>query len=406
MYDAIIVGAGPGGSTAAHLLARKGLSALTLDRATFPRDKICGDACGGKSMTVLRRLGLERAVHDAGSVGSWGVTFSGPRGDVVEIPFRKALGGAFAPGYVLARERLDALLFDAAVAAGARIVTGASVTGLVRDGDAVRGVRWTDADGRSHEDRARVVVGADGAYSIVARELGMGQLDPRHYVAAVRAYYEGVTGFNALDHIELHFVEETLPGYFWIFPMAEGRANVGLGMLSAAIKRKDARLKDLLERVVNHERFAHRFAGARRLGPVKGWGLPVGSKPRRMAGDGWMLVGDAASLIDPFTGEGIGNAMVSGFNAAECIARCAAESDFSPAALAAYERETLRVVRDELRLSHTLQRMSRSRFLLDLVIGKAARSPALAADISAMFDDMDERRRLLSPAFYWRALTA
>lgn len=406
MFDAIIVGAGPGGTTVAHLLARAGLSALTLDKATFPRDKVCGDAVSGKSMAALRLLGLEEAVHATRSVGSWGVTFSGPLGDQVEIPFKKMLSNPIAPGYVLTREVFDELLLDAAVKAGARIETGANVNGLLRDGARVTGVRWTDAAGQVHEDHAKVVIGADGAYSVVARELGMDQLDEKHYIAAVRGYYEGVTGFNALNHIELHFVEECFPGYFWIFPLPDGRANVGLGMLSSEIKKRNVRLKELLDRLIANPRFAHRFVDAKRIGSVKGWGLPAGSKPRRMAGDGWMLIGDAASLIDPFTGEGIGNAMVSGMKAAHWVEKLHQAGDFSAGALAPFETDVLDTLQGELRLSHMLQRLGQWKWLLNKVIQKASRSPALADDISAMFDDLSERRKLLSPAFYWRVLTA
>src|SRR5690606_39800877 len=103
-----------------------------------------------------------------------------------------------------------------------------------------------------------------------------------------------------------------------------------------------------------------RFADARPVGRVVGWGLPMGSEPRPMAGDGWMLVGDAASLIDPFTGEGIGNAMLSGMHAAEWALRACEAGDFSDAFLRGYEREVLGALKNELKLSHTLQRLLRS----------------------------------------------
>ncbi|HET6567361.1 MAG TPA: NAD(P)/FAD-dependent oxidoreductase, partial [Rhodothermales bacterium] len=220
------------------------------------------------------------------------------------------------------------------------------------------------------------------------------------------AYYEGVTGFNDLNNVELHFVDEAIPGYFWIFPMANGRANVGLGMLSHSVKKKDVKLKELLEVCIDHPRFKERFKDARRVSQVKGWGLPLGSKPRPMAGNGWMLVGDAASLIDPFTGEGIGNAMVSGEKAALWAARAKAADDYSAAFLKGYETDVLKYLQGELRLSHAMQRLTNWKWLLNTVIRKASRSHELADAISSMFDDEAERRKLVSPMFYLRVLTA
>lgn len=405
MYDVLIVGAGPGGSTAAAFACQAGLRVLLIDKATFPRDKICGDAISGKSVDVLRRLGLTGRVQEVEQVGSWGVTFSGPYGDEVAIPFTKELNKPVAPGFVCAREVYDDVLFQKAVESGAEAWQNTTVQKLLlEDGRAVGvGVK---RDGKVEEVRAPLVIGADGAYSVVTRGLGMAQLDEKHYCAGVRAYYEGVTGFNDLNHVELHFVDEAIPGYFWIFPMANGRANVGLGMLSHSVKKKDVKLKELLEVCIDHPRFRNRFKNARRVSPVKGWGLPLGSKPRPMAGDGWMLVGDAASLIDPFTGEGIGNAMVSGEKAALWAEKAKAAGDCSAAFLKGYERDVLKYLQGELRLSHAMQRLINWKWLLNTVIRKASRSRELADAISCMFDDEAQRRQLVSPMFYLRVLTA
>lgn len=412
MYDAVIVGAGPGGATAAAVMARSGLRPLLLDKAAaFPRDKICGDAISGKSVDVMRRLGMIEPLLEAPQVDSWGVTFSGPYGDEVAIPFTKALDRPVAPGFVCERTTFDRLVFEQAVAAGAEIRLGASVTGLLRENGRVEGVR-VKQDGREDEIRTPLVVGADGAYSVVVRELaaagvaGMEQLDEAHYCAGLRWYWRGVTGFNDLNHIELHFVDEAIPGYFWMFPMANGMANVGVGMLSSELKRRGRKLKPLLKQLVEHPRFRHRFEGAEPVDKIRGWGLPMGSKPRPMAGDGWLLVGDAASLIDPFTGEGIGNAMISAEKAAAWAAKVRETGDASAAFLKGYERDVLAYLGSELKLSHALQRLGRWKWLLNTVIRKASRAPEIADAISAMFDDESEREKLISPLFYLRVLTA
>ncbi|MEL6446036.1 MAG: NAD(P)/FAD-dependent oxidoreductase [Bacteroidota bacterium] len=408
-FDAIIVGAGPGGATAAAEMAKAGLRPLLLDKTdAFPRDKICGDAVSGKSVDVLRRLNLlDRLVEQRPSLGSWGVTFSGPFGDEVAIPFTKELNKPVAPGFVCDRVSFDDLMVEYALEQGVELWLGTRVLGLLWEGDQVVGVRLArGGDGAPTEVRAPIVVGADGAYSVVAKELGMEQLVENHYCAGLRAYYEGVTGFHPLNHIEIHFVEESIPGYFWIFPMANGRANVGLGMRSDFIKKRDIKLKPLLDLLVNHPRFKERFKDATRIGPVKGWGLPLGSKPRPLAGPGWMLVGDAGSLIDPFTGEGIGNAMISAEFAAQWTAKAKAANDYSSRFLQGYDRNVHEYLDSELRLSYAMQRLGQWKWLLNTVVKKASRSPELADYISTMFDDESQRRKLVSPMFYLRVLMA
>ncbi|MDX1740257.1 MAG: geranylgeranyl reductase family protein [Rhodothermales bacterium] len=402
MYDVIIVGAGPAGSSAAALLAREGQRVLLVDKQHFPRDKVCGDAIGGKSLAILDRLGVTQQLAQGEAVKTWGITFGAPSGDEVSIPFSPR---GDAPGFVCRREVFDDLVFRAAENAGAEIWQNSEVTGLLRDGEAVRGVT-VSRDGETTEVQAPLVMGADGAYSVVARELGVSQLNEKHYVGAIRAYYEGVSGFNDRNFLEIHFVEEVLPGYFWIFPLPNGGANVGLGMLSSRIKKKEARLKELLDEVVSLPRFAPRFEGARRMGKVRGWGLPLGSKPRPMAGDGWVLLGDAASLIDPFSGEGIGNAVVSAATAAKWTVTAKERGDYSEALLKNYETELLDLLRDELKVSYRMQQIGRWKWLLSFVIRKASRSSELADTISCMFDDMTERSKLASPLFYLRVLAA
>src|SRR5690606_35543296 len=142
-------------------------------------------------------------------------------------------------------------------------------------------------------------------------------MDPRHHCAGVRAYYRGVTGLDPQGFIELIFLKDLLPGYLWIFPLPDGRANVGLGLRSDVVRKRRTDLKKLLRTLLaEHPQLRGRFAQATAEGPVQGMGLPLASKRQALSGDGFMLVGDAAHLIDPFTGEGISHAMISGVHAA------------------------------------------------------------------------------------------
>ena len=401
-YDAIIVGAGPGGSAAATVLARAGCRVLLIEKATFPRDKICGDAISGKSVSILHRLQhIEALRKHPHSVGSYGVTFSGPSGAMVHIPFKSTSDEA--PGYLIPRVYFDQLMVEGALQAGATLWENTSVTRLLWDKQQVIGVQVRQSK-HSFSVHAPLILGADGAYSVVSRELGFTQLSPNHYCAGLRMYVEGVTGCHPDHYIELHFVEEAIPGYFWIFPMAHNQCNVGIGMLSSVLKKQKRSLKVLLQACMSHPHFKHRFKNATLLTSPRGWGLPLGSRPRPMAGNGWMLIGDAASLIDPFTGEGIGNALYSGYLAGEWAIQALHAGLFDRAYLQAYEKEVLQTLQSELRLSRSLQQLTRWKWLLDTVIKRAARSKELAHLISNMFDNLDMRKQLLNPLFYLNIL--
>ncbi|HET6405730.1 MAG TPA: geranylgeranyl reductase family protein [Candidatus Thermoplasmatota archaeon] len=415
-FDVIVVGGGPGGSTCATFLAREGHRVLLLDKASFPRDKVCGDAISGKSAGVLREMGIVDQVEAAPHAIAEGVVFSGPKGHVVQIPFPKDIDPTgiknskkynyITAGYVARREVYDNILFQHAKAQ--KTVTAlekADVKDVLLEGRKAVGVRL--ADGR--EFRAPLVIGADGALSVVAQKVGAFERDHDHWIGAYRCYYTGVTGMT--NDIEIHFVDGLIPGYFWIFPVDNGLANVGSGMIETDLQKvaKDGKKKQLIaetERIMaEHPMFKERFANAKEVsGSKRGWILPLGSKHRPIAGDGWMLVGDAAALIDPFSGEGIGNAMVSGRLAAATATKALAARDVSKAALAPYEAAVRAELDRELQMSYKLQKLGRHTWLLNFVLRRAAKSQRVRDTISAMLADREKKENFGSVLFYFRLL--
>lgn len=403
-FDVIVAGGGPGGSATAALLGRQGVSVLLLDRAKFPRDKTCGDAISGKSVSVLRELGVVEELERAPHAKIMGVAFSSPDGTYVDIPMAKDEKGEVVDyGYCCRREVYDNVLFENA-RKHSTAVEEFLVDDVIIESGFARGVRGKGKDGVPREFRCKVLVGADGATSVVARKTGLYEMDGRHWCAAIRAYYKGVKGMT--NSIELHFVDEVLPGYFWIFPLEDGLANVGVGMLLKDIGEKKMNLQEEMFKLVeNHSSFKERFKGAERVSPVKGWNLPFGSKRRKAYGNGFVLVGDAASLIDPFTGEGIGNALVSGSIAARHIKTALEKNDFSEAVFREYDAELWATVGPEMRTSYYMQRLGgKAKFLLNMLIRKAARSEKAREAIAGTFINTSARKNYFSPMFYLKML--
>ncbi|UCD37021.1 MAG: geranylgeranyl reductase family protein, partial [Fidelibacterota bacterium] len=314
-FDLIIVGGGPSGAAAAMYARRFGLTTLLLDKATFPRDKICGDALSGKSVAILRDLELLDRVRELPGANISRIIFSSPDHTELVIDLHQSSLDQVPEGFVIRRQNFDQFMFEQAKQSADTCMEGFTVNDLIWQDGVARGVRGLTKDGESVEFQGRLILGADGYNSLVARKTGLYHHDPRHWVVALRQYFQNVSGLT--DQIELHYVDEVIPGYFWIFPLENGYANVGIGMLHEYIKRQNIDLKQALRSAIQSPSFRERFSNAKSLEEPVGWNLPVGSKHRRMVGNGFMLLGDAAGLIDPFTGEGIGNALYSAKYAVE-----------------------------------------------------------------------------------------
>ncbi len=449
-YDVIVVGAGPAGAAISIYLGRKGYSVLLLDKASFPRDKICGDGISGKSLRVLKELGLDKQIEATLHSDMYGVIFSSPKGTTINILYPQESGGTSTEGerggtrmsarssvsigvqknqnetqakrgdssgsftiqtasalrvpsgYGCRREVFDNVIFQEAKKHSTAIEKFLVNDLIIEDG-CVKGVKGTDLATKQEKSfRAKLVVGADGATSFVTRKLGLDNPDDKHLVVAVRAYYEGVTEMTG--SIEIHFVESILPGYFWIFPLENGKANVGIGMLASDMKTKKLNLQEAMAAAINDPRFRHRFANAKPITEIKGWNLPLGSKRKKNHGNGYIILGDAASLIDPFTGEGIGNALFSAKLASGVVDRALRENDVSEKSLSEYEELLRKEVDPDLRTSYDMQRAGKIKWLLNMVVDKAAKNKEIQDLLSNTLADNVDKRTLISPGFIIRAM--
>ncbi len=396
-FDVIISGADPSGSSCAVFLAKKGFKVLLLEKAKFPRDKTCGDALSGKSISVIRELGLEKEIEKSHHAKIYGVTLSSPNGNIVNVPIPNK-DGVKSYGYCARREVFDNIVFNAAVKQkNVTVKQKFQVTGLLQENGFVTGIKGTDLETKEQlEFRAKMVVGADGSHSVVASALGVNKVENEHYCTAIRAYYQGITGMN--DTIEIHFIDEVMPGYFWIFPLENGYANVGVGMLFSDLKKRDVKLTDAMYKAIAENKlFKGRFEDAKQVGQVKGWTLPLGSKQRKAAFNGAVLLGDAASLIDPFSGEGVGNALTSAKIASATIEKAFRQNDFSEQTLKEYEQNLWAELGPELKTSHKLQKLGRHKWLLNFMVGKAAKRNDVREYLSYSLVQENAMKSLVSP---------
>jgi geranylgeranyl reductase family protein len=404
-YDLIIVGGGPAGSTAAIYAAKNGLKTLLVDKQKFPRDKICGDALSGKSVTILREMELLEKVQNLPGASVQSIIFSSPNHASFRVDLNRTQLKNIPKGFVVRRQYFDNMLFNEAKRVTYTTLENFRVTGVLKDNGTVNGITGTNLHTNTpHKFRGKMILGADGYKSIVARNLGLYDHDPFHWVVALRCYYKNVKDLT--DQIELHYIDEVIPGYFWIFPIENGYANIGIGMLYAYIKERNVDLNRALDNAIRSDYFRDRFKDAHPLEKPIGWNLPVGSKRRKSYGNGFLLLGDAAGLIDPFTGEGIGNAMYSGKYAAEYACQAIERNNVSEEFLAGYENALWQFIGNELKVSTKLQRIGRYLILLNFVIGKAARKKEVSHIIAGMLANEIPCNKLANPLFYLKLLFA
>ncbi|PZF71811.1 NAD(P)/FAD-dependent oxidoreductase [Taibaiella soli] len=405
----VIIGAGPSGAGCSIFLSKAGIPHIVLEKETFPRDKVCGDGCSGKTAYVLRTANpdwLQELLQDsARQVPSFGIKFIAPNGKALDIPLKMNWQpDDLAPGFTSARLHFDHFMFKKMQTPQATIFQNVSIKKIIRESEGVT-VDFTSGE-NEYTLKAKIIVGADGDKSVVKKHFAPAENLKTNSVG-LRAYYDGVTGFTDGNFVELHFLKEVLPGYFWIFPLPNGRANVGIGMPSEIIRKKKINLRQAMTRAIeNNPAIAHRFKNATLSDKIQGWGLPMAGERTPICGDHFLLIGDAANLIDPFSGEGIGNALYSGMLAAKSIEQSLQAQQYNRSFFQeTYEDVLYRRLNSEIKISTTLRQLCRNPWIFNFVVNKAHKSPALRTTLSGMFTDMDLREQLRRPSFYWKILT-
>lgn len=338
LYDVIVVGGGPAGATIAWSLARRGVRVAVVERAIFPREKVCGDFVEPAGLRILESMGLREALQVSSPlpITSTRIYF-GPRlGFRGAIPYGQTEHGLPRHGFLVPRHILDHRLLEHARSASARVYEGCAAQQIRRE------------DGRIHVDlrggetefslTSRLIVGADGAESLVARTFNREMSDRSHISIAQRAYVDGLSVKEG--EATVWFDEDIVPGYGWMFPMPAGRANVGVGILSETCHRHGHSVPKAFAATI--ERLKIRHPGCARIKLVS---KPIGGVVKMYGGvganhfDGGVLIGDAGSFADPMTGEGITQGMESALIASSTLLKALELGRFDAPFLASFERE-------------------------------------------------------------------
>ncbi len=314
--DVIIVGAGPAGASAAYHLSQLGLDVAVLDRATFPRDKVCGDGLTPAAVAELSLMGMDMSTWNRNK----GLRVIGGGNEIYfEWPEQTTM-----PGYGMARERavLDEELIRQAERAGARLYEGHMVTEALRSPTGrVTGVQARVGRGKDAQmvtATGRLVVDAGGVAARLATSLGIEKKDRRPLGVAARTYFKSPRSDDQWmeSHLELWNgtpgESELLPGYGWIFPLGNGLVNVGLGSVSSDAKSTSLPYRDVFKQWVSHLPPDWGFTPENQVGPLRSAALPMSFNRKPHYVEGLALVGDSGGMVSPFNGEGIAPAIKAG----------------------------------------------------------------------------------------------
>lgn len=353
--EVIIVGAGPAGATAAYYLAKAGRNVVVLDSNSFPRGKVCGDFVGSKAIEVLREMGVtdEPEFKNVNSINEVGVYLDGEKMISSGWP---SFAGLEKSGKAIPRKLLDNWVLAAARKAGANMLENVQVTGFTVEKDGVK-VSAT-AFGSSRIFRAKLLVGADGANSIIGRILRGYSTPVEDRIVAVRGYFKNFEGSN--DEADLHFLSDAFQGYCWLLPTGKNEVNVGAGLLETASNQPQA----FLSRFMNEDKgLKSRLKNAKLKGNLEICSLNTYDRRLPIVGDRVMLIGEAANLVNPINGEGVQYALVSGKWASETAIAAMDKGDFSVNTLSKYAKRVDEEVGLGLQVSALIDQFARNRSL-------------------------------------------
>jgi len=398
--DVLVVGAGPGGSATAIHLARAGYQVAAVDRAAFPRDKVCSEYMSPQTVRLLDRLGVVGRLEAAGAAPLRGTAVIAARGSRLQGRFAAVEPPLDYPtGLSVARRILDHALVEAARGAGAVVLERTAVEELLYDDGAVAGAVVRDADGTRRTLRARLTVGADGLRSVVARRLGSRRHGHPRRMAFV-AHVDGVPGMG--DCAEMHVGSA---GYVGLNAIGGVRANVAVVVPAARGAQARGRIEPFFLDTLRafpglHERVTAGSIARKVLatGPFAAWS-------GRVVADGAALVGDAADFFDPFTGEGIYSAL----RGAGLLAETAGAALMDPgtvtaARLASYRRARRRAFAGKWAVERLIGYGMLFPALFDRAVGRLGRNAGMADTLIGVTADLLPARRVLNPVFLARML--
>ncbi|MEP6465283.1 MAG: geranylgeranyl reductase family protein [Parafilimonas sp.] len=404
--DVLIAGGGPAGSALAFHLAKKGLKVIVAEAERFPRDKICGDGVSPIALAELEAMGIKKwkKFSLANEISKVGLFI---KNDKVFIDLSKPEHLPFH-ARIIPRIELDNWIYETAKKAGAAyledtrlmnyVITSSDVIAQLKQGLSTKQIK------------AKVIVGADGSSSTVARQMQGGKHADEFQLLGLRSYYENVNG--PTDRVDIYFTGDSFPGIYWMFPKGSSGANIGMAAVSATLPHKPSNIKNLLAgHLKNNEDIKARIGNGKMEGKIDGWILKFFNAQSTITSNRLLLVGDAAGLINPLSGDGIQYALLSARWASETLYTCFEKNDFSAAAIFNYRKKVDAELGYDFALSNLIVQFARNKTLmpvwmkiLSVMISRAKEDKQYADTIAGIFEGTYPSQKALNANFILKSL--
>lgn len=404
--DVLIAGGGPAGSALAYHLAKEKFKVIVAEAASFPRDKICGDGVSPVALCELDAMGIKKwkkflLANEINKVGLF------IKDDKVLINLSKPEHLPFH-ARIIPRLELDNWIYETAKRAGAHYLEDTRLLSYAANSTGV--IAQLKQGLTTKQIKAKLIVGADGSSSTVARQLQGGKHTDEFQLLGLRAYYANVNG--PADRVDIYFTGESFPGIFWLFPKGANGANIGMACVSSTLPHKPANIKSLLAgHLENNGDIKARIGNGKPEGKVDGWILKFFNPESILTGNRIMLVGDAAGLINPLSGDGIQYALLSARWAAETLSDCLKEDDLSAKALFNYRKKVDKELGYDFALSNLVVQFSRNKTLtplwmkiLSVMISRAKEDKKYADTIAGIFEGTYPSQKALNSNFIIKSL--
>lgn len=405
--DVLIVGAGPGGSALATYLAQDNINVILIDSQSFPRDKVCGDFVGPVALAELQKLGIAGLDEfpQTNLINRAALYLDGD--EIINQNIPRIEGIPFY-GRVIPRIILDDWIFRKAVKVGTKVFENTRLKNYEIYDDCVRAE--ISEKGKVRTIISKLIIGADGSSSTVARIHHGTKPSATDKILAVRAYYENINGPD--DQCDLFFIQDSFPGYYWLFPTGNGNANIGVGMVLETLPKNETHLNELLNTLITKDKgLSARIGNGKVVGKIAGWPLSTYNPKNEIIGDRLLLIGDAAGLINSLNGEGIQYALLSSRWAADTIKDCVRQDDFSKTTLSTYDDVIEEELRYDLALSNMIIQFIRNRTLnplwmelLRILVARAKIDEEYAAIAGGILAGLQPANKAISPKFIMNTL--
>jgi flavin-dependent dehydrogenase len=400
-----IIGAGPAGITTSLSLAKKGIRSTLIDKAVFPRHKVCGDNVSGNTIRVLNELDpsiVPNLQLEKKTIEMKGVVAHAANNHKMKIDFLPLEPGTEIPScYTIPRIQLDnELIKKAKENPLIDVIEGFNVQDIHRQDNGIL------IQGKTQAIFTNLAIICSGSNANFIKNLHPVEKEDNHFAVGVRGYYKNVKPSEHGDYCELYMTKDLMPGGLYITPFSDETVNVNVVVRSDVVKKKKLNLKRILaETLATHPLLKERFSEAEMIGKLEGSGLFLATKKRALSGDNFMLVGDAAGLIDLLSANGIPQAMLSGQIAADFAAKCVEANDFTKETLADYDERVFDRVKNYIKMSKLVAPFLSSNIALSILLhgmNFIAKKYDQNNELRDLMYDHEATKKLIKPKFYYK----